>query len=88
MHRKTLADTSTHRNVTVQPPRLYNSQEARELLGGISVRQFRRLTSSGALRALKQGAFVYIPKDALDEYIASLPTLAANEHDDTPAGAS
>lgn len=86
MHRKTPADTPPHRNGNADPPRLYNSREVRELLGGISVRSFRRLTSSGALKAIKQGAYVYVSEDALNAYITGLPELTADAP--TEAGVS
>lgn len=78
MHAKTPADTPAHGNTGPGPNRLYNSQEARVLLGNISESTFRRLTSSrngepSKLRAVKQGSYVYVPQDAIDEYIASLP---------------
>jgi len=86
MHAKTPADTPAHGNTDVRPTRLYNSQEARVLLGNISESTFRRLTSSRdgqppKLRAVKQGTYVYIRQDVIDEYIASLPAAA----DDEPA---
>jgi excisionase family DNA binding protein len=56
--------------------RLYNSREARELLGGISERTFRELTKNGSLPAVKQGAFVYVRKSAIEAYIAALPAVA------------
>jgi hypothetical protein len=79
MHVKTPADTPTHVSPGSALNRLYNSQEARVLLGGISESTFRRLTSRRdgqppRLRAVKQGAYVYISQAAIDEYIASLPS--------------
>ncbi|MFI7547243.1 helix-turn-helix domain-containing protein [Actinoplanes sp. NPDC049599] len=56
--------------------RLFNSREARELLGHISERTFRELTKTGALPAVKQGAFVYVRKSAIEAYIAALPAVA------------
>jgi hypothetical protein len=56
--------------------RLYNSREARELLGGISESKFRQITKSGELFAKKQGAYVYVPQSAIDAYIAALPPAA------------
>lgn len=82
MYGKTSADTPTHGNVSMKPNRLYNSRETRELLGGISESTFRKLTSSGQLRAKKQGVFVYVEQSAIDAYIAGLPTLI-----DAPAAA-
>lgn len=82
MHVKTPADTPAHVSDERKLQRLYNSQEARVLLGGISESTFRRLTARSRdgqpprLRAVKQGAYVYVPQDAIDEYIASLPTVA------------
>lgn len=73
MHRNAPADAPTHGSAEERPNRLYNSREARELLGGISERKFRQLTADGLLRAKKQGAFVYVSQDAIDAYIASLP---------------
>lgn len=73
---KTPPDSPVHVNEGAKPERLYNSREARELLGGISESKFRQLTKSGALRAKKQGAFVYVPQSAIDAYIAALPPAA------------
>jgi excisionase family DNA binding protein len=52
---------------------LYDSREARVLLGGISERTFRKLTASGALRTVKQGARVYVRRQDLEAYVAGLP---------------
>lgn len=71
---KTPPDSPVYANGDAKPERLYNSREARELLGGISESKFRQLTKSGALRAKKQGAFVYVPQSAIDEYINALPS--------------
>jgi hypothetical protein len=79
MHGKTSPDAPAHGNVTVKPNRLFNSREARELLGGISESTFRRLTGSGRLEARKQGVFVYVSQSAIDAYIARLPKLTSDE---------
>jgi hypothetical protein len=76
MHVKTPPESPVRTNRTngaPTPERLYNSREARELLGGISESKFRQLTKSGELPAKKQGAFVYVPQSAIDAYIAALP---------------
>lgn len=75
MHVKTPAESPVHENRS-PAERLYNSQEARTLLGGISESKFRQLTRTGELRAVKQGAFVYVPQSAIDEYISRLPAAA------------
>lgn len=75
MDGKTLADTPTHGKATVAAGRLYNSREARERLGGISESTFRRLTATGELPAVKQGAYVYVTQDAINDYIAALPSV-------------
>jgi hypothetical protein len=68
MHGKASASTPVHGN------RLYNSKEARALLGGISERTFRALTASKALTTKRQGARVYVSQEAIDAYIAALPS--------------
>lgn len=50
--------------------RLYDSFEARELLGGISEPTFRRLTKTRQLRTVKIGRNVYVEPDAIEEFIA------------------
>ncbi len=76
MHVKTPPESPVRVNGETKPERLYNSREARELLGGISESKFRQLTKSGELGAKKQGAFVYVPQSAIDAYIAALPPAA------------
>lgn len=76
MHVKTPPDTPVRTNGETNPERLYNSREARELLGGISESKFRQLTKSGDLPAKKQGTYVYVPQSAIDAYIAALPPAA------------
>jgi hypothetical protein len=93
MHVKTPADTPAHVSGGAKPNRLYNSQEARALLGGISESTFRRLTGGRdgqppRLRAVKQGAYVYVPQDAIDEYIASLPSAAEEQDCTSPSEAA
>jgi hypothetical protein len=83
MHRKAPADTPTRRSSEARQG-LFNSLEARVYLGGISESTFRRITARRdgqppKLRTVKQGAFVYVEQDALDEYIAGLRTQAAAE---------
>jgi hypothetical protein len=85
MHVKTPPDTPAHVNQGATPNRLYNSREARELLGGISESTFRRLTASGDLEAKKQGAFVYVSQRALEAYIEQLPTVSESEQESTAA---
>lgn len=56
------------------PERLYNSREVREALN-ISERTLRELTASGRLPAVKQGAFIYVRKSVLQNYVRSLPPV-------------
>jgi helix-turn-helix protein len=77
MHVKTPPESPVRVNWAAKSERLYNSREARQLLGGISVSKFRQLTKSGELAAKKQGAFVYVPQSAIDAYIAALPAATA-----------
>lgn len=51
--------------------RLYDSVEARELLGGISEPTFRRLTKAKELRVVRIGVKVYVEPEAIDEFIAA-----------------
>jgi excisionase family DNA binding protein len=51
--------------------RLYDSLEARDLLGGISESMFRRLTGSGELPSVKIGRKVYIEPATIEEFIAA-----------------
>jgi hypothetical protein len=86
MHVKTPRDTPAHENPVAAPNRLYNSRDARQLLGGISESTFRRLTAKGgALEAVKQGAFVYVSQRAIDAYINALPAAAESEPDSAAA---
>jgi excisionase family DNA binding protein len=50
--------------------RLYDSVEARELLGGISEPTFRRLTAAGELPVVRIGRKVYVEPAAIEEFIA------------------
>jgi hypothetical protein len=69
MHGKTATDTPMHGD----QERLNDSTEARERLGNISERSFRRLCKTGALQAVKQGTRVYVRESVLIAYIDNLP---------------
>ncbi len=79
MHGNAPADTPAHGNAVTPGRRLYNSVQARELLGGISERKFRQLTKSGRLRTRKDEGRVFVEQTAIDDYIESLPSGAAPE---------
>lgn len=79
MYGKTPQNTPAHGNETVKPNRLYNSQEARVLLGNISRSTFHKLITSGRLEALKQGTFLYVSQAAIDAYIDSLPKVTSED---------
>lgn len=82
MHGNAPADTPTHGNAVIAGRRLYNSVQARELLGGISERKFRQLTKSGRLATKKDEGRVFVEQSAIDAYIDSLPSGAAIQNED------
>jgi hypothetical protein len=77
MHGNAPVDTPAHGNAVNPGRRLYNSKQARELLGGISERKFRQLTASGRLVTKKDEGRVFVEQSSIDAYIDSLPSGAA-----------
>jgi hypothetical protein len=66
--------TPTHGKAVGAGRRLYNSVQARELLGGISERKFRQLTADKLLRVKKDpySGRIYVEQSAIDEYIDAM----------------
>jgi hypothetical protein len=58
---------------------VYNSREARFLLGDISEPMFRKLTKSGELRARKIGSFVYVEPAEIERFVKSRPFVGVND---------
>lgn len=79
MRGKTSPESPVHGNShgRVLPVRgLYGSKEAREYLGGMSESTFRRKTASGEIEAKRLGNRVMCTREALDAFIARLPSAA------------
>jgi excisionase family DNA binding protein len=62
-----------NRNVTYEAPRLLSIKNACRFLG-LSRTTVYALLASGKLRSVTVGRRRFVPSDAIDEFIAALPT--------------
>ena len=61
------------RTDTMPPPLLYSTQQVCHLLGGLSIKQVRRMIAAGTLPVVQVGHRIFVPADALHAFVAELP---------------
>lgn len=65
-------------------PLVLKEKQARSLLN-VGRSEYYDLISTGKLRAVRRGRLILVPRDAIDEYLQTLPTASKVERGDSVA---